>query len=163
MTDNNYPETKLWDMIDDIRVAMLTTQRGGKLESRPMHAYLDRDQRCLWFLTSLESEKTDEIAEGEAVNLAFVDRDDQNYVSMSGRARVVRDVQKQKELWNAFAEAWMPEGPEAPDVGLIRVDPIEATYWDSPSSKLAMLWDVAKANITQTPPRDSDVRKVNLG
>lgn len=30
-------------MIDDIRVAMLTTKLGDKLESRPMYAYLDRD------------------------------------------------------------------------------------------------------------------------
>lgn len=163
MSDDRYPETKLWEMIDDIRVAMLTTKRGDRLESRPMHAYLDRDARCLWFITPLDTEKTHEIADGEAVNLAFVDKDDQTYVSLNGHARVVRDVAKQKELWNAFAEAWLPQGPEAPDVGLIRVDPIDATYWDSPSSKIAKLWEVAKANATQTPPDNDEVRKVSLG
>lgn len=163
MNDERYPETKLWDMIEDIRVAMLTTLRGDKLESRPMHAYLDREARCLWFLTELGSEKTQEIAEGESVNLAFVDKDDHSYISLNGRARVLRDVEKQKQLWSPFAEAWMPQGPEAPEVGLIRVDAVEATYWDSPSSKLAMLWEVAKANVTQMPPDSSEVRKVNLG
>ena len=163
MNDDRYPEAKLWEMIADIRVAMMTTQHGDALESRPMHAYLDREARCLWFITPLDTAKTHEIEDGKAVNLAFVDRDDQNYVSLTGRASVVRDVAKQKELWNAFAEAWLPQGPEAPDVGLIRVDPIEATYWDSPSGRFAMLWQVAKANATQTPPHDDEVRKINLG
>jgi len=163
MSDGRYPEAKLWDMIEDIRVAMLTTSRDGRLESRPMQAYPDRDGRCLWFITSLDSEKTHEIADGEAVNVAFVDRDDQNYVSVEGHARVVRDVAKQKELWSAFAEAWLPQGPEAADVGLIRVDPTDATYWDSPSGRIATLWRVAKANATQTPPHDDEVRKVHMG
>lgn len=162
MTDERYPEEKLWDMIEDIRVAMLTTARGDRLESRPMHAYVDRDARCLWFLTELGSEKTQEIGDGENVNLAFVDKDDNSYISMSGQGRVVRDVEKQKQLWSPLAEAWMPQGPESPDVGLIRVDPIDATYWDSPSSKLAMLWEVAKANVSQSPPDNSEVRKVSL-
>ena len=162
MSDERYPEAKLWDMIEEIRVAMLTTRRGDSLESRPMSAYIDRDERCIWFITPLDTEKTHEIADGEMINLGFVDPDDQNYVSLSGHARVVRDVAKQKELWNAFAEAWLPQGPEAPDVGLIRVDPTHATYWDSPSGKVAQLWKVAKANVTQTPPEDDEVRKVNL-
>ncbi|MFC3713388.1 pyridoxamine 5'-phosphate oxidase family protein [Sphingoaurantiacus capsulatus] len=163
MSENNYPEAKLWDMIEDIRVAMLTTKRGELLESRPMSAYVDLSEHCLWFITALDSGKTDEIGEGEAVNLAFVDKDDQNYISLTGHARVVRDVAKQKQLWNAFAEAWMPEGPEGPNVGLIRVDPIEATYWDAPSSRVVMAWKIAKANVTQTPPNAGEVRKVGLG
>lgn len=84
-------------------------------------------------------------------------------MSLNGHARVLRDVAKQRELWNAFAEAWLPQGPEAPGVGLIRVDPVDATYWDSPSSKIAELWEVAKANATQNPPPSAKVCKVNLG
>jgi general stress protein 26 len=163
MTDTPHPEARLWDMIEDIRVAMLTTRSGDRLESRPMHAYVDLDQHCLWFLTELGSDKTLDIADGDPVNLAFVDKEDQNYISMTGHARVVRDVAKQRQLWNAFAQAWMPQGPEGDDVGLIRVDPIDATYWDSPSSRLVTLWDVAKANLTKNPPSSSEVRKVNLG
>ena len=82
---------------------------------------------------------------------------------LNGHARVMRDVAKQRELWNAFAEARLPQGPEAPDVGLIRVDPVDAIYWDSPSSKITKLWEVAKGNATQTPLASDKVRKVDLG
>lgn len=163
MADDPYPENKLWDIIAEIRVAMMTTRHGDKLESRPMHSYVDREARCLWFITPLDSAKTHDVEDGAVINLAFADIDESHYVSLNGRAQVVRDVAKQKELWNAFAEAWLPQGPEAPDVALIRVDPIDATYWDSPSGRLATFWEVAKATVTQRRPDSDEVRKVNLG
>jgi general stress protein 26 len=157
-----HPESKFWDLIEDIRICMLATSRGDVIESRPMSAYPDRDGRVIWFITPLDTEKTHEIGDGEAVNLSFADTGDSTYVAVVGHARVIRDVARQKQLWNAFAEAWLPQGPEAENVGLIRVDPVRATFWDSPSSKVAQLWEVAKANVTQTPPDNDEVRTVNL-
>jgi len=74
--DDLSAEANLWDMIEGIRVVMLTTKRGDKLDSRPMHAYLDPEQRCLWFIAPFDSEMAHEIEDGEAANPAFVDRDD---------------------------------------------------------------------------------------
>lgn len=153
--------TKLWNMIDDIRVAMLTTEGNDGLESRPMSAYTDKDAGLIRFITRIDSGKTDEIKDDSKVNLGFADSKGNKYVSVTGTARVVRDPVKQKELWNPFAEAWMPEGPEAPTTALIEVNPAHATIWDSPG-KLAMLVKVAKANITQTPPKDDEVTHVTL-
>jgi general stress protein 26 len=157
MTD----ETKVWDLIEDIRVAMLTTDTLDGLQSRPMSAYVDRAAHAIWFITRIDSDKTNEINDDAHVNLAFADSKSNKYISVTGTARVVRDPVKQKQLWNAFAEAWMPEGPEAPTTGLIHVTPAAATLWDSPG-KLAMLVKVAKANITQTPPKDDKVTHVTL-
>lgn len=158
MADNT---TRVWDMIEDIRVAMLTTETPGGLESRPMSAYVDREHHAIWFITKLDSDKTNEIVDDAHVNLAFADSKGNKYVSVTGTARIVRDAAKAKELWNPFAEAWLPEGPAAPTTGLIHVTPVAATLWDSPG-KLALLVKVAKANITQTPPQDDNVVKVAL-
>ncbi len=158
MTDDT---TKFWDMIEDIRVAMLTTETPNGLESRPMSAYVDKDAGDIWFITRIDSGKTDEIKDDAKVNLGFANSSSNKYVSVTGTARIVRDPAKQKELWNPFAEAWMPEGPEAPTTGLIHVTPEHATIWDSPG-KLAMLIKVAKANLTQTPPKDDKVTRVTL-
>lgn len=158
----DHAESKLWDMIADIRTCMLTAKRGALLESRPMSAFIDKEARAIWFLTELGSDKTREIEADGAVNLAFTNESGQTYVSLSGDAKVLRDVAKQKELWSVFAEAWMPEGPEAANVGLIRVDPVEATYWDSPGGKLVQLWRVAVANVTQSPPKGDEVKKVSF-
>ena len=162
MADTN-SEEKFWALIEDIQVAMLTAKRGEKLESRPMSAYVDKGDRAIYFLTKIDSAKTHEIESDEEVNLAFVDNDDRTYVSVTGNARVERNPAKQKQLWGPFAEAWMPEGPEAPSTGLIVVRPTEATYWDSPSSDAVQLFRVAVANVTQSPPKGDEVKKVQLG
>ena len=159
--DDTDATDKLWKMIDEIGVAMLTTEGPGGLESRPMSAYVDRDARAIWFLTKIDTAKTHEIADDAHVNLAFADTKANSFVSVTGTARVVRDVAKQKELWGPFAEAWMPEGPEAPTTAVIRVEPQHGTLWDSPG-KLATLFRVGVANVTQTPPPGDEVKHVPL-
>lgn len=152
---------KFWKLVDDIKTAMLTTRKDDTLPSRPMHAYCARGEGKIFFIIDMSSEKTHEIGEGDAVNLVFVDIAAQHYVSVTGTARVLRDPERQKAMWNPFAEAWLPQGPEAADVGLIEVTLDEAVYWDSPASKLVTLWKVAIANITQTPP-SSDMGTVKF-
>lgn len=158
MTDDT---TKFWDTVDHLRVAMMTTQTPNGLESRPMSAYVDKDAHTITFITRLDSSKIDDLQNDAHVNLAFADTSANKYVSVTGTARVARDPVRQKALWNAFAEAWMPEGPEAPTTALIDVTPATATIWDSPG-KIAMLIKVARANLTQTPPHDDNVTRVTL-
>lgn len=160
MTETNAPD-KLWEMIDDIRVAMLTTETPTGLESRPMSAFVDKPAGKIWFLTRIDTAKIHEIADDSKVNVAFADNKANSFVSVTGTAHVMRDPAKQKELWGPFAEAWMPEGPEAPTTALICVDPTHGTLWDSPG-KIAQLFAVAKANITQTPPSSDRVEHVRL-
>ncbi len=157
MTD----QEKLWDAIKDIRTGMLTTSGARGLESRPMSASVDKTEGKLWFITKLGSEKTHEIADDSDVNVAFASPGSNSWVSVSGKARVVRDPGKAKQLWSPFAEAWMPEGPEAPTTALIEVTPSHATLWDAPN-KLVQLFQVAAANITQKPPGSGEVTHVNL-
>ena len=152
---------KLWDTIKDIRTGMLTTQGSDGLDSRPMSASVDRAAGKLWFITRIDSGKTGEIANDAAVNVAFAAPGSNTWVSVSGTARVVRDAGKAKQLWSPFAEAWMPEGPDAPTTALIEVTPSHATIWDAPN-KLVQLVQVAAANITQKPPSGGDVTHVTM-
>jgi general stress protein 26 len=34
------------------------------------------------------------------------------WISISGRADIVDDTVRARELWNGFVEAWLPQGPE---------------------------------------------------
>ena len=152
---------KLWDAVKDIRTGMLTTSGPQGLESRPMSASVDREAGKLWFITRIDSSKTAEIADDSDVNVAFGAHGSNTWVSVTGNARVVRDAAKAKELWSPFAEAWMPEGPEAATTALIEVTPVHATLWDEPN-KLVQLFQVAAANITQKPPSGGEVTHVTL-
>jgi general stress protein 26 len=100
----------------------------------------------LWFFAERGSRKTAHIAAHPQVNVATAGSS--SWVSLTGHASVVDDLQKKKDLWNKVVEAWFPNGPEDPDVVLLRVEAASAEYWDSPGGRIASAVSFAKAKLT---------------
>ena len=80
------------------------------------------------------------------VGLTFASSD--KWVSVHGTATLVDDKTKLEELWNTFAEAWLPGGPDDDKAALIRVDLDGGEYWDSPGGRVASLISFVKTKIT---------------
>ena len=148
----NTPTDSFWKLTHDIRTCMMTSERDGLLASRPMASYPRREAGKVYFITRLDTDKTREIADGEPINLAYADPSSNTWLSVEGTARVVRDEALQQELWNWFAEAYVPEGPRDPNVGLIEVTPAHATLWQGASWTITELWKTAVANVLQEEP-----------
>ena len=92
-------QQKVWDMIRDVEIAMMVTMdEEGRFRSRPMRAVKQEFNGTLWFFTKAGSPKTDELKQDERTLLAYSDPKSQNYVSIGGTARIVRDVAKQKDI-----------------------------------------------------------------
>lgn len=165
---NNDPNTKenlgkLIDMIKDIKAAMLTTMdEDNCLRSRPMRAMEVKPDGDLWFFTGYHSGKSHEIEHDAHVNLSYSDPDNENYVSISGKAQVLRDQQKIDELWNPAMKTWFPNGKEDPNVGLIKVTIDKAEYWDAPNSVMVHLYGMVKAALTGERPDAGENKKINL-
>jgi general stress protein 26 len=137
---------KLADLIDEASIGMLTTEEAdGTLRSRPL-ATLEMDSAGkLWFFTAMSSGKVEEIDQHRKVNLSYANLDKQDYVSISGHARLFRDPQKMQELWTPWVEPWFPNGVNDPDLGLLEVTVDEAEYWDAPASKTQRIFGLARA------------------
>src|SRR6202043_4140038 len=90
---------RVWDIIDEVGVCMLTTQFAGGLRARPLEARPDRDAGLIFFVTDTHSAKEDEIRAAPDVGLVFILPKDKAYLSITGRARVVRDATKTKVFW----------------------------------------------------------------
>lgn len=148
---------QLWDLIKDIRFAMFTTlHANGHLHSRPMttqNQSIDEDN-TLWFFMSRQSDPVADITRDSEVNVSFANPDKQSYVSVSGHAQIVEDEARKRRLWSSMNEAWFPNGPDDPDVALVRVTITHADYWDTHHNKLVRLFEMAKAAITGHPPKD---------
>jgi general stress protein 26 len=153
---------KLKTLINDIDFAMMTTINGGHLRSRPMSTQEYEGDETLWFFTSDETHKVDEIEADNRVNLGYSRPDDNVYVSISGRAAVIKDRQKMEELWNPILKAWFPEGLDDPTLCLLKVTIEEAEYWDSPNSKLVQLAGFVKAIVTGKPAEGGEYGRVSL-
>lgn len=160
--NNDEARRKLWDLIAEIHIGMLTTRDGAVLRSRPMAAFLDREQDALWFFTSAQQHTAEEVAAQPDVNVSFVDAQLGTYVSLSGHAELVDDREKAAALWTPEVAAWAPENIDAPDLRLLRVSVTQAEYWDRHSNAMHVVWRIAQAALGQQAEPREDNRKLRL-
>ncbi len=155
---------KIAKLIKEIDFGMLTTvDASGRLNSRPMSTNkkveFDGD---VWFFTYGDTPKVHEIETKPYVNVAFADPKSQTYVSLSGRAELVRDKAKIAELWEPELKAWFPKGLEEPDIALLKINAEQAEYWDAPSSPVAHAVSLVKALATGQAAHPGENEKVSL-
>lgn len=139
---------KLEELIEGIDFCMLTTIDGGHLRSRPMSTQDFEFDGDLWFFTSDQTHKVDEIAKDNRVNVSYSEPGNDRYVSVSGGGEIVRDRAKIEELWSPVLKAWFPEGLDDPSLCLLKVSVEQAEYWDTPSGKIVQLVGFVKALAT---------------
>jgi general stress protein 26 len=112
MTDND-DRARVWEMMERIRFCMFSSLDGEEIRSRPMAAHPEADEGVIYFLTDADSAKDEEVEAHPQVNLAFADAGSHSYVSVTGRARVLNDREKIRELFNTPAKAWWDIPPSA--------------------------------------------------
>ena len=153
---------KLKGMLEDIDFAMLATIAGGKFRSRPMSTQEMDENGDLWFFTSDDTHKVEEIEADDRVLVAYSKPEDNTFVSVFGRAQIVKDRDKIEELWSPIYKAWFPEGLDDPKICLLKISVEEAEYWDSPNSKLVQIAGFVKALVTGQEADGGEYGKINL-
>jgi general stress protein 26 len=143
MTDER---EKFIELMKDLPIGMLTTFGPDGPRSVPMARQQTDPSAELWFITARDTRHVDDVGRDPRVALTFSSR--QAWVAMTGRAAVMDDRTKLEELWNTFAEAWLPGGPEDPNAVLLKVDVDEAEYWDTPGGTIASMISLAKTKLT---------------
>ena len=152
---------RVWDIIEKVGVCMLTTQFAGGLRARPLEARPDRDAGVVWFVTDLRSGKEHEIEAEHDVGLVFIDAKNKAYLSLTARAEARRDGVKSAEIWKKTDDVWW-DGPDDPNVCLLRVEPLTAELWDGPASAAVEAFEFAKARLTGEKPNLGENRKVTV-
>jgi general stress protein 26 len=150
------------ELVEDIDFAMLTTRdEQGKLVSRPMSTRQMDEHGDLWFFTAEDTKKVAE-AEEHQVGLAYADVKAQRYVSVAGRASVVHDDAKMKELYSPALDIWFEQGLETPGIALLKVSPVEAELWEPAHGKLVMAASMLKALVTKDTPDDDTTNHARI-
>jgi general stress protein 26 len=171
-TDDSVPTEKklddLYELIDGIEIAMLTTRRAdGHLVSRPMQTQERSVGLDLWFMTNIETHKLDDLMTDPHVNLAYYKDRSREWVSVSGMAMVSTDRELVRELYKPDWKAWLgDEGGDRdgsandPRIALILVDAESVTYMKVTKPKPVVLFEVARAMVTGSPPKVGSIRTV---
>lgn len=161
MTDHTDAVATLAALLKDERFAMLTTvAEDGTFMSRPMAMQQVEADGDLWFFSGKDSRKVAHVTDRPEVSVTVSSND--VWVSLSGTARVVEDLEKKRELWNAGIEAWFPDGRDADTVVLLRVEAGSAEYWDTPGGRVSTLLSLVKSKVTGSRSTAGDNEKVEL-
>jgi general stress protein 26 len=161
---------ELYELIQNIKTAMLTTRRpDGRMVSRPMATQEREPIADVWFVTDIESHKMDELHHDPHVNLAYLDSDRYEWVSVSGTATISTDRALIRSLYKPDWRAWFGKiddvrdgGPDDPRLALILVDADSVVYMKRDKPAPLLLFEVAKGMITGSRPDMGEVRKVEM-
>lgn len=160
---------KLHDLIDDIQIAMMTTRRpDGHLVSRAMATQeKEAPGADLWFVTSEDAHKLDELEAEPYVNLAYYKDRTREWVSVSGIVQISRDRETIRRLYAKDWKAWFPEEgdprhgtPDDPRMVLLGVRIHSAVYFEVDKPRPVVLLEVAKGMVTGKMPDVGEVRHV---
>jgi general stress protein 26 len=156
---------RVWEIVEQVGVGMLTTRFAGGLRARPVEPRLDRAANLIRVVTDVRGLKDDEIVRSPDVALVVIDAKDKAYLSITGRAEVTRDANLARRIWLKTDDVWWPDGPDDPNVRVIEIAPSLAELWDGPSSSMVAAYEMTKARLTGEKPDLGENRKktVRLG
>ena len=120
------------DAMAKIDICMMQTVGEHGVNTRPMsnngEVQYDGDN---WFFARRDSTKIGEILADDRVHLTFADNEGASFISVWGSGEIVDDVELKKKLWQESLERWFENGPEDPEVTLIKVSAHKIQTWGS--------------------------------
>merc|ERR1712130_219698 len=157
---------KLNSMMQNIEIAMLTTKcSNGELHSRPMQTQNSEfDGKSLFFFTTLNAPKCQEIKTDDHVNVCFSEPSKNTYVSLLGRGEILTDKSLMKKLWTPTLKAWFPKELDDPNIALLKINVVGAEYWDSSKTSMVKLFGMAKSYLSGEPytPSLDENKKIDM-
>lgn len=161
--------SSLYELIDDIEIAMLTTRRpDGHLESRAMATQKRAPGADLWFVTADWTGKLRDIEHDPHVNLAYYKDRTREWVSVSGIATISRDRATIAALYAPDWKMWFADDgspnagtPDDPRIVLVGVTVHAAVFLEVNKPQPVVLFEMAKGWLTGTPPEIGETHRVS--
>lgn len=158
----------LYDHIDDIEIAMMTTRRSdGHLHSRAMATQRRVPGADLWFVTLHDTPKLRDLAADPHVNLSYYEDRTREWVSVSGLATQTTDRATIHELYAPDWKIWFPEGDDPrygtrddPRMVLIGVDVHAAVFLDVNKPQPVVLYEMVKGWLTGSLPDIGETHRI---
>ena len=152
---------RVWQIIENVGVGMLTTRFAGGLRARPVEPRCDRAEGVIFVVTDARSAKEHEIEANADVGLVVIDHKAKAYLSITARSEVLDDHARAAAIWKKTDNIWW-NGPDDPNVRVLKLLPSTAELWDGPSSSAVAAFELAKARVTGEKPNLGENRKVTL-
>jgi general stress protein 26 len=154
---------KLKELAESADMCMFATNlTSHPLTARPMSTRKVDEEGNIWFFSRSTSNKNAEIKNDNRVQLFYSNPGSAEFLNVSGKASILIDPVKAKELWSAWAKTWFPDGVNDPELTLIKVDPQEVYYWDTKHNKMVSLLKIAAGALTGKEMDDGVEGKIKV-
>ena len=122
--------TALAKHMKQLDICMMTTNsKRGSMNSRPMSNNRDVTYKGdSYFFTYEKTGKIKDLEANPAVCLTFEGKDGL-YMSVAGKAKLIRNKEAFKDHWQDSLNQWFPEGPETKGIVLIHMKGSMLKYW----------------------------------
>ena len=152
----------IWKHVGRIGNCMLVTKDNENLRARPMRGMERQKENAIWFITAKSSHKDNEIVKNSQVCVAYSDTSSNTYISLSGSMEMSDNEAQIRTLWNTGAEAYFPDGPDDPDILLLKFNPEFGEYWDAPSNPVVIAIQFIKAKVAGEKVKLGDNEKTAM-
>lgn len=140
---------KFKDLVKEINICMFITNTSGNHEhTRPMATIETEDDGTLWFYTDIRSIKVEEVNQQHTVHLVYAHPGKDSYLDVWGSAEIITHRQQVVDKWSPIVKAWFPDGVSDPNLGLLKVQPYEAYYWEAKTGKMVEFLKMAASIVT---------------
>jgi len=121
---------KIGKKIRSLDLCMLTTvSTNGMTASRPMSHDEDAEyDGNSYFFSLRDSHLVKDLKKNKHVNLVFNGRN-KLLISVSGKAKLIKDRQLMKEHWAKNLKEWFKDGLDTPGIVMIKVEAQKIKYW----------------------------------
>ena len=132
MQDKNTDMTRAEELelirktLEKADLAFVSTLESGKIISRPL-TIQKADNFNLWFLVQKDSSFVRDIGKNPTVNIAIHDK---AYLSLSGKAKVITDLNTKADLWTKATEKFFGVEQTDPSIVAVHVLADTAEYWE---------------------------------
>ncbi|TPX45623.1 hypothetical protein SeMB42_g01690 [Synchytrium endobioticum] len=158
----------VYDLINSIKHAMLTTRSGNHMTGRAMSIREVRPGCDLVFITNNRSGKMKDLLEDPHVCCTFFREKTKEWVSISGTARVENDQSLLMMYWDSSVESWFQNlgneydgGPMDPRMSLIMVTADSVHYQFQDKSTPRVVLEKLKATVSGETPNVASIRELN--
>ena len=159
---NDEAKKKLTEMAESIDFTLMATGLGQPpFHTIPMSTKSVDNEGCIWFLSGRDSTHNSNIEADGRVHLNYADSSAIEFMTVFGKAEIVTDKTKLKELYGSSDDAWF-DGVDDPNLSAIKVTPCDAHYWDPKNGKLITMFHIGVGAITGEKPDLMDQGKLSI-
>jgi general stress protein 26 len=144
--------SKIKELAEGIDFTMLCTDLDAKqFHAIPMSTKRVDEDGAIWFLSGRDSTHNENIQNDSKVQLLYSDPGSMRFLIVYGEATIHDERRILEELYGTSDNAWF-KGIDDPNLSAIKVDPLDAHYWDTKNNRLITLAKIGIAAITGGQP-----------